>query len=110
MHHHGIMKFQICNLDEAGEETNGCFRNLSVNGTDILTVDPKIKKHSRVIYDHLKVRLPRDLVCDHCVFRWIHIPGKFIIMYLEFCFKYKLGYFKNLVVGYYTFICSNDHV
>ena len=82
MHHHGTMKFQICNLDETDEETNDCFQTLKVNGTDILTVDESIKRHSRVIYDHLQVQLPEDLICDQCVFRWYHIPCRFILIFL----------------------------
>lgn len=67
--HRGYFEFHLCNLDD-GPETEERFQTLNLeNGSVRFPVNESI-------YHFIKVRLPKNLTCDHCVLRWHYKSGK----------------------------------
>lgn len=72
--HLGDFSFEICNLDKLGKikESEECFAEHK------LTVAGGGNKYSigaRSGLINLTVLIPKDLKCDHCVFRWTYKAG-----------------------------------
>lgn len=75
--HYGFFTFALCNLDN-GSEDDDCFEKhplrLAATGEErypILT--------NAVGFYNTTLRLPADLVCEHCVLQWTYNTGKIVI-------------------------------
>lgn len=68
--HKGYYKFSICDLkDPSTYEAESCFR-------DVMFADGSSKFYvTGAKKDMMKLRLPSDLTCERCVFRWIYRAG-----------------------------------
>lgn len=70
--HRGYFLFSICNLDESNE-TEECFNRIPlflVTGADRFVLPTQ--QPGRFVVD---LRLPSNLVCNHCVLRWRYVAG-----------------------------------
>lgn len=70
--HLGYFIFEMCNLDVFGKESDECFQAVKLklsNGDDRFEL-------GKLTGDvNLSVKLPNDLKCEHCVFRWTWTTG-----------------------------------
>lgn len=70
--HLGYMEFSICNLDRGNhdDESERCFRPLyTLSGRTRV----KVFRNKNIYNVYLKI--PTDLACRHCVFRWHYRAG-----------------------------------
>ncbi|XP_055905596.1 uncharacterized protein LOC129941269 [Eupeodes corollae] len=70
--HLGFFYFNICNLDEFGEESEACF-----NKNRVLLADRSDKLYigSKTGWVNATIILPPGLNCKHCVLRWSYQAG-----------------------------------
>lgn len=71
--HRGHFYFKICNLDADKSESEACFERYSVL---IANGSPTYLLQSTEAKDYtLSIKLPSDLVCNHCVLQWTYVAG-----------------------------------
>lgn len=71
--HRGYFYFKICNLDQDQRESDGCFDRYQVlisDGSSTYTLPSTESKDYT-----LSIKLPSDLVCNHCVLQWTYVAG-----------------------------------
>lgn len=68
----GYFTFEICNLDKFGQESETCF---SENKLTFGDGSQKYIIHYEFRDIHFILWLPSNLVCEHCVLRWIYTNG-----------------------------------
>ncbi|KAH8358926.1 hypothetical protein KR093_003356, partial [Drosophila rubida] len=70
--HLGYFTFHLCNLDEAGSESESCFdkhRLLFADGSDRLSIGTTT---GNIV---ASLQLPTGISCKHCVLRWTYTAG-----------------------------------
>lgn len=72
--HKGYFLFDLCDLDEYSAESEDCFANFRLNLSD--GNDRYIVPIFRPADFDMLVRLPEQVGCNHCVFRWTYVAGK----------------------------------
>lgn len=71
--HRGYFYFKICNLDADKRESDACFDRFKVQISDGSSTYPL---PSAAAKDYtLSIKLPSDLVCNHCVLQWTYVAG-----------------------------------
>ncbi|CAD7093491.1 unnamed protein product [Hermetia illucens] len=71
--HKGYFKFDLCNLDVFGKESEECFAANAIrisNGSDrydLPSFDPQTFE--------LQIQAPSNLKCQHCVLRWTYVAA-----------------------------------
>lgn len=78
--HLGFFKFKLCNLDKFRTESEECFDDISLklsDGQDRFVINENVGPF------YMKLKLPEDLVCEHCVLQWTWTTGEIIQLYLS---------------------------
>ncbi|KAH8383103.1 hypothetical protein KR009_006771 [Drosophila setifemur] len=70
--HLGYFTFHLCNLDEQGSESEGCFNQYPLKFAD---GSLKYNINSTTGNIPVTVQLPTNLNCIHCVLRWTYRAG-----------------------------------
>lgn len=71
--HRGHFYFKICNLDVDRRESDACFERYRILISD---GSPTYPLPSASAKDYtLSLKLPSDLVCNHCVLQWTYVAG-----------------------------------
>ncbi|XP_034487996.1 uncharacterized protein LOC117792115 [Drosophila innubila] len=70
--HLGYFTFDLCNLDEAGTESEECFNKYPLN-----FIDGNRKLHIGTLTGSTNqtLELPSGITCKHCVLRWTYTAG-----------------------------------
>ncbi|XP_017846857.2 uncharacterized protein LOC108602982 [Drosophila busckii] len=72
VNHLGYFKFELCNLDEFGSESEECFQK---NPLEFLNGSNKYEIGERRGEIPVAIKLTEGLVCKHCVLRWTYTAG-----------------------------------
>lgn len=71
--HRGYFYFKICNIDIDRQESDACFERYKIVISDGSSTYPLPSTQSK---DYaLSIKLPSDLVCNHCVLQWTYVAG-----------------------------------
>ncbi|KAH8417173.1 hypothetical protein KR222_005894 [Zaprionus bogoriensis] len=70
--HLGYFRFDLCNLDEFGGESEECFDKYPLQFPD---GSKKLSINSTTGSIDATVQLPSGVVCEHCVLRWTYTAG-----------------------------------
>lgn len=71
--HLGYFRFDLCNLDEFGGESEECFAKYPLQFSD---GSEKLQIGSKTGDIEASVALPNGLSCQHCVLRWTYTAGE----------------------------------
>lgn len=71
--HLGYFRFDLCNLDEFGSESEECFDKYPLLFAD---GNRKLQIGSTTGNIYSNVTLPSGVSCKHCVLRWVYTAGE----------------------------------